>query len=93
MLYSKHQMLPKRIYLMELLLQLLHNIQLHLSYIHNSMKYLCLFELARHIVTSGACSRQNLFEAILSGDADSMPEAAFYNVGTLDDAYAKSKQL
>jgi len=26
-----------------------------------------LFELARHIVTSGACSRQNLFEAILSG--------------------------
>ena len=33
------------------------------------------------------------FGAILGGDADSMPEAAFYNVGTLDDAYAKSKQL
>ncbi len=33
------------------------------------------------------------FEAILGGDADDMPEAAFYNVGTLDDAYAKSKQL
>ena len=33
------------------------------------------------------------FEAILGGDADSMPEAAFYNVGTLDDAYAKSKQI
>ena len=33
------------------------------------------------------------FEAILGGDADNMPEAAFYNVGTLDDAYAKSKQL
>lgn len=26
-----------------------------------------LFELARHIVGSGACSRQNLFEAVLSG--------------------------
>ena len=33
------------------------------------------------------------FEAILGGDVDDMPEAAFYNVGTLDDAYAKSKQL
>ncbi len=33
------------------------------------------------------------FSAILGGDADDMPEAAFYNVGTLDDAYAKSKQL
>ena len=33
------------------------------------------------------------FGAILGGDADNMPEAAFYNVGTLDDAYAKSKLL
>ena len=33
------------------------------------------------------------FAAILGGDADKMPEAAFYNVGTLDDAYAKSKQI
>ncbi|MBO4905124.1 MAG: F0F1 ATP synthase subunit beta [Lachnospiraceae bacterium] len=33
------------------------------------------------------------FGAILGGDADNMPEAAFYNVGTLDDAYAKSKNL
>ncbi|MBR2529467.1 MAG: F0F1 ATP synthase subunit beta, partial [Lachnospiraceae bacterium] len=33
------------------------------------------------------------FTAILGGDADDMPEAAFYNVGTLDDAYAKAKQL
>ncbi|MCR5831248.1 MAG: F0F1 ATP synthase subunit beta [Lachnospiraceae bacterium] len=33
------------------------------------------------------------FQAILGGDADNMPEAAFYNVGTLDDAYAKSKSL
>ena len=33
------------------------------------------------------------FTAILGGDVDDMPEAAFYNVGTLDDAYAKSKQL
>jgi len=33
------------------------------------------------------------FAAILGGDCDNMPEAAFYNVGTLDDAYAKSKQL
>ncbi len=33
------------------------------------------------------------FAAILGGDVDNMPEAAFYNVGTLDDAYAKSKQI
>ena len=33
------------------------------------------------------------FAAILGGDADNMPEASFYNVGTLDDAYAKSKQI
>ncbi|MBR4573870.1 MAG: F0F1 ATP synthase subunit beta [Lachnospiraceae bacterium] len=33
------------------------------------------------------------FTAILGGDADNMPEAAFYNVGTLDDAYAKAKML
>ncbi len=33
------------------------------------------------------------FAAILAGDADRMPEAAFYNVGTIDDAYAKSKTL
>lgn len=33
------------------------------------------------------------FEAILGGDTDSMPEAAFFNVGTLDDAYAKAKSL
>ena len=33
------------------------------------------------------------FSAILGGDADDMPEASFYNVGTIDDAYAKSKSL
>ncbi len=33
------------------------------------------------------------FAAILSGDCDSMPEAAFYNVGTIDDAYSKAKNL
>ena len=33
------------------------------------------------------------FKAILSGECDNMPEAAFYNVGTIDDAYAKSRSI
>ena len=33
------------------------------------------------------------FEAILSGEMDSYPEMAFYNVGTLDDALAKAKKM
>ncbi len=33
------------------------------------------------------------FAAILGGEADDVPEAAFYNVGTLDDALAKAKTL
>ncbi len=33
------------------------------------------------------------FEAILSGEVDSLPEAAFFNVGTLDDVYEKAKTL
>ena len=33
------------------------------------------------------------FEAILSGEMDGYPEMAFYNVGTLDDALAKAKQM
>ena len=33
------------------------------------------------------------FGAILSGEMDEVPEAAFYNVGTLDDALAKAKTL
>ena len=33
------------------------------------------------------------FKAIISGDMDSYPEAAFFNVGTLDDVIAKAKSL
>ena len=33
------------------------------------------------------------FQAILNGDVDDIPEAAFYNVGTLEDAMEKAKQL
>ena len=33
------------------------------------------------------------FKAIVEGEVDSIPEAAFYNVGTIDDAIAKAKQL
>ncbi len=33
------------------------------------------------------------FAAILDGDTDDVPEAAFYNVGTLEDALAKAKTL
>ena len=33
------------------------------------------------------------FNAILSGEMDSVPEAAFYNVGTIEDALAKAKTL
>jgi F-type H+-transporting ATPase subunit beta len=33
------------------------------------------------------------FGAIIAGDMDNVPEAAFYNVGTIDDALAKAKTL
>ncbi len=33
------------------------------------------------------------FGAIIGGDVDDVPEAAFYNVGTIDDALAKAKTL
>ncbi len=33
------------------------------------------------------------FDAIISGEVDAYPEAAFYNVGTLDDAFCKAKEL
>ena len=31
------------------------------------------------------------FSAIIGGEADTMPESAFFNVGTIDDAYEKAK--
>ncbi len=33
------------------------------------------------------------FEAIIGGEADDMPEASFFNVGTLDDAKKKAEDL
>jgi hypothetical protein len=33
------------------------------------------------------------FNAILNGDVDDLPEQAFLNVGTIDDAIAKGKKL
>ena len=33
------------------------------------------------------------FEAIVGGETDDLPEAAFFNVGTLDDVIAKAKTL
>ena len=33
------------------------------------------------------------FQAIVSGETDDLPEAAFFNVGTLDDVYAKAKRI
>ncbi len=33
------------------------------------------------------------FRAILDGETDDLPEGAFYNVGTLDDALAKAKRM
>ncbi|MBR0515685.1 MAG: F0F1 ATP synthase subunit beta [Eubacterium sp.] len=32
-------------------------------------------------------------EAIIGGEVDKLPENAFYNVGTIEDAYAKAKKL
>ena len=32
------------------------------------------------------------FEIILGGEVDALPENAFYNVGTIDDVYAKAKE-
>ena len=33
------------------------------------------------------------FKAIVDGEADDLPEAAFFNVGTLDDVYAKAEKI
>ena len=33
------------------------------------------------------------FNAILDGEVDDLPEQAFLNVGTIDDAKAKAKKL
>ena len=33
------------------------------------------------------------FQAIINGDLDKYPEAAFFNVGTVDDVIAKAKTL
>ena len=33
------------------------------------------------------------FNAILDGEVDDLPEQAFMNVGTIDDAIAKGKKL
>ena len=33
------------------------------------------------------------FRAIVSGETDELPEAAFFNVGTLDDVYVKAKKI
>ena len=33
------------------------------------------------------------FKAIVSGETDDLPESAFFNVGTLDDVYAKAKRI
>ena len=33
------------------------------------------------------------FDAIISGNADDYPEAAFYNVGTIDDVVKKAEKL
>ena len=33
------------------------------------------------------------FKAIIDGEMDEYPEAAFYNVGTLDDVKAKAERM
>ena len=33
------------------------------------------------------------FQAIINGEADAYPEAAFFNVGTIDDVIAKLKGI
>lgn len=33
------------------------------------------------------------FKAIISGEADDLPEAAFYNVGTIDDVFKKAEEM
>lgn len=33
------------------------------------------------------------FKAIVEGEVDQYPEAAFYNVGTIDDVVKKAKQI
>ena len=36
---------------------------------------------------------RHVLAAIVDGEMDQYPEAAFYNVGTLDDVVAKAKKL
>ncbi len=33
------------------------------------------------------------FKAILNGEVDHLPEAAFYMVGTLDEVFEKAKEM
>ena len=33
------------------------------------------------------------FQAIVDGEVDDLPESAFFNVGTLDDVYAKAESM
>jgi F-type H+-transporting ATPase subunit beta len=33
------------------------------------------------------------FQAIINGDGDDFPEQAFYNVGTIEEAYEKAKKM
>jgi F-type H+-transporting ATPase subunit beta len=33
------------------------------------------------------------FKGLVAGDYDDLPEAAFYMVGTIDDAVAKAKKM
>ena len=33
------------------------------------------------------------FDAIIKGEMDHLPEAAFFNVGTMDDIYAKAAAI
>ena len=33
------------------------------------------------------------FKAIIDGEMDDYPEAAFFNVGTIDDVIAKAKEM
>ena len=57
--------------------------------------YSCCGKVHRHSRYLCAADSETLrgFQAIVDGEMDQYPEAAFYNVGTIDDVVEKAKKL
>ena len=62
-------------------------------------EYQAYLSYVKHAKQSSSCYSilgtriHDCLEAIINGEMDDYPEAAFYNVGTLDDVIAKAKAI